>query len=258
MSNPVDVALAKALAASATAGILFENANSYNSELKFTFRRTLEGIHRLGSGLRILEIGSFTGVVAVALRLLGHDVTASDMPFVLEDPGVQTLLDSHSIPSLAADLAHHPFPVSDAAFDLIVFNEVLEHLNFNPIPLIREFHRILRCGGRVYCATPNLVAAKNRWLIMSGRSYINPVQCLLWNLDPGTGMSVGLHWREWSKAELVELYSICGFELEHHSFGLVTPNRSSSLRRSAVACMYRLVPSLLPNQVGVFRRKETV
>lgn len=258
MSDPINETLSSALAASAAAGIRFENAASYNRELEFTFRRTLENVHCLGGTLRILEIGSFTGVVSIALRLLGHEVTASDMPFVMEDPGVKELMQSHVIGTLPANLAEHPLPALDGTFDLIVFNEVLEHLNFNPIPLIRRFHRILAPSGRVYCATPNLLSAKNRWLMLRGHSYINPVQCLIRNLEPGTGMSVGLHWREWSKSELIELYTVCGFELECHSFGLVTPNRSNGLRRTAVASMYRLAPSLLPNQVGMFRRREKV
>ncbi len=253
-------ALQEALDASANAGISFENASRYNGALRHTFERTvthIEDLARRSRGtLHILEIGSFTGVVSVALKILGHDVTASDMPFVVSDFGVQELLRRYGIPAEAADLSQHPFPSGDARFDLIVFNEVIEHLNFNPIPLLKEFHRILKEDGRVYCATPNLASAKNRWLMLRGRSYINPVQHLIWNLEPGTGMSVGLHWREWSKPELIELYAACGFSLERHAFGLVAPNRSGPLRRIAVSLMYRIAPSLMPNQVAVFRRES--
>jgi SAM-dependent methyltransferase len=153
-----------------------------------------------------------------------------------------------------ANLAHSQLPVPDESFDLIVFNEVLEHLNFNPIPLLREFARVLVPGGKVYCATPNLASAKNRWLMMRGKSYINPVRDLVRNLTPNTGMSVGLHWREWSREEFVEVFSVAGLKMVSHRFTLVTPNRSKALRRTMVGLMYRFFPSLLPLQVGVFQK----
>ena len=39
---------------------------------------------------------------------------------------------------LPHDLSEDLVPVDDAAFDAIVFCEVLEHLNFNPLPFIGE------------------------------------------------------------------------------------------------------------------------
>lgn len=253
--------LQEAFDASANAGIGFENAAAYNEELRHTFERTVTGIENLAGrnrgALRILEIGSFTGVVSVALKIMGYDVTASDMPFILDDPGLKHLFDSHGIATLPANLRDYPFPALNNSFDLIVFNEVIEHLNFNPIPLLREFYRILKAEGRVYCATPNLVSAKNRWIMLRGNGYVNPVEHLQWNLNPHSSMSVGLHWREWTKSELIELYDVCGFDLERHAFGLVTPNRSGLIRKTAVSLMYRMMPSLLPNQVAIFRRKST-
>ncbi len=254
LTHSITSALQSAYDDSSAALIQFENSARYNQELRYTFERTVSEVSRLGSELRILEIGAFTGVVSVALKRLGHLVTASDMPFVIKDPALESLFAKDDILTLAADLSHMPFPVADASFDLIVFNEVLEHLNFNSIPLLREFHRILTPGGRVYCATPNLLSAKNRWLLLSGHSYINPVKDLLWNLEPGTGMSVGLHWREWSHAELVELFQVAGFDTETHHFGLSTPNCSGPVRKTLVSLMYHLAPSLMPNQVGVFRK----
>lgn len=243
-----------AIGDSGMAEIKFENAGRYNHELEHTFERTVRDVSLIGDRLRILEVGTFTGVVSISLSRLGHAVTASDMPFVVGDSGLKGLLGKCNVRVISADLSESRFPAPDGSFDLIVFNEVLEHLNFNPIPLLREFSRILVSNGRVYCATPNLVSAKNRWLLLRGFSYINPIQHLLWNLEPNTGMSVGLHWREWSKAELINLFRVSGFVLESHRFGLCTPNRSGLLRRSLVNLMYCAVPSLMPNQVGTFKR----
>jgi SAM-dependent methyltransferase len=255
-STVVAAAVKSACASSNAAGVRFETAVDYNTALGDTFLNTVSHIESLGpQRLRILEIGAFTGVVSLALKQLGHEVTASDMPFVIEDPGIRDLFARAGIPTLQADLSRPPFPVEAGSFDLIVFNEVLEHLNFNPIPLLRDFNRVLCNHGRIYCATPNLLAAKNRWLLASGRSYRDSVERLVWNLKPGTGMSVGLHWREWCKEELKELFDAASFEMEHHHFGLYASNRSGLFRKHLVALMYRLSPSLMPNQVAIFRKR---
>jgi SAM-dependent methyltransferase len=255
MRNRWDESLQTALKNSADAGILFENASVYNKELEFTYRRTIHDISQLEDTNHILEIGCFTGVIALALKSLGYQITASDMPFVLEDPGVSKMFLSNCVDRLPANLADYPFPARSESFDLIIFNEVIEHLNFNPIPLLREFHRILRKNGRIYCATPNLLSAKNRFLLLSGKSFGNPIQHLIRNLDPTSSMQIGLHWREYSKEELIQLFEYCNFKVERHNFGLVTPNRSKVFRKTLVAAMYRIAPWLMPNQVILSRKR---
>lgn len=238
-------------------GIRFENAEEYNRVLQPTFERTVTDTAALGSNLRVLEVGSFTGVVSLALQRLGHVVTASDVPFVVQDSGFIRMFADSGVKVVGANLNDLPFPAEDGSYDLIIFNEVLEHLNFNPLPLLKEFHRILAPDGRVYCATPNLLSAKNRWRIVCGLGYLNPVEHLIWNLTPGSGMSVGLHWREWTRAELIDLFNASGFSLESHRFGLTTCTGSRGLRGIAVKTLYALFPGLMPNQVGVFAKTPT-
>ena len=234
--------------------LIFENAERYNNALRYTFQRTFDDICRLGNRLSILEIGSFTGVVSVALKGCGNSVVATDMDFVINDPEIQKLFKEEGIAGHSINLTHGQLPFENDCFDLIVFNEVIEHLNFNSIPLLREFHRVLVKGGRVYCATPNLLSAKNVTRIVSRKGYLNPPSDFVWNLQPGTGMSVGLHWREWSREELIDLFKCVGFGCEWHKFGLVTPNKSKFPRSIAVKLMYKFFPSLMPNQVGLFKK----
>ena len=127
-------------------------------------------------------------------------------------------------------------------------------MNFNPIPLIKEFYRILRPCGLIYLAKPNLVCASNRVLMMKGKSFMNSVEHLRWNLQPETGMAVGLHWREWTKEELIELFSEAGLALRSHSYTLLSPNQSRFPRKQLVKAMYGLLPSLMPGQVAVFKK----
>jgi SAM-dependent methyltransferase len=52
-----------------------------------------------------------------------------------------------------ADLAE-PLPFDDEAFDGVVVKDVIEHLA-DPVAIVREVHRVLRRGGRVFASSPD-------------------------------------------------------------------------------------------------------
>lgn len=234
--------------------IKFEDSQRYNETLKQTFLRTFKDICEVVQDITVLEVSSFTGVVSVAMSNYGNRVVASDIDFVINDPAIVDFFDREKIQRFSVNLAEGHFPCKNCFFDLIVFNEVIEHLNFNPIPILKEFHRVLKPGGMVYCATPNLLSAKNIFQILCRKGYLNPPLHLVWNLQPESGMSVGLHWREWTREELVELFKIAGFSCVWHKYGLVTPNRSKFIRKLLVSILYKIFPGLMPNQVGLFSK----
>jgi len=52
-----------------------------------------------------------------------------------------------------------PLPFDDASFDGVVLKDVLEHVA-EPVSLVREVHRVLRPGGRVFASSPDA----QRWV----------------------------------------------------------------------------------------------
>jgi 2-polyprenyl-3-methyl-5-hydroxy-6-metoxy-1,4-benzoquinol methylase len=234
----------------------FEDGRGYDKKMANAYSRTVADIDKLGSKMEILEVGCFTGIVSASLSRLGHTVTGSDIPFVLRDEANLRFLVAEGVRPLAQDLIACAFDLPAESFDLIVFNEVLEHLNFNPIPLLREFRRLLKPGGLVYCATPNLSRIHARLNFVRGRSHANPVSDLIRNLQPETGMAVGLHWREWTRKELIELFSVSGFSLVEHRYDQVAPNIAPFPRKQMIRAMYKLFPAFCSHQVGVFKREE--
>jgi|GEM_PF-5559704 2-polyprenyl-3-methyl-5-hydroxy-6-metoxy-1,4-benzoquinol methylase len=232
----------------------FEDGNQYDSKMWLAYSRTVRDLEALGRNMKVLEIGAFTGIVSAALANLGHDVTASDIPFVLADERNAAFLRSEGVKTMPHDLSILPFPAPSSEFDLVVMNEVLEHLNFNPIPLLRELARVLKPGGLLYCATPNLSKVHSRLRLLRGQGIMNPISHLVLNLKPETGMSVGLHWREWTKDEMVQLFKKAGFSVKSHKYGVYTNNVSPFPRKQLIGLMYALAPSLMANQVGVFVR----
>jgi 2-polyprenyl-3-methyl-5-hydroxy-6-metoxy-1,4-benzoquinol methylase len=233
----------------------FENGIFYDSFMENAYSRTVSDVNKIGGNLKVIEFGCFTGIVSASMQRLGHQVTASDIDFVLSDPANSAFLESEHIATISHDLASSsPLPISSESFDLIIFTEVLEHLNCNPLPLISEFNRILKNSGFIYVATPNLASIYNRLCLAQGKSFMNPVEHLRWNLTPNSGMSVGLHWREYTKHELVDVFAECGFSLHHHYFTHLAENRSPFMRKHLIRLMYKIFPSLLPAQVAIFRK----
>src|ERR1700741_2375049 len=62
--------------------------------------------------------------------------------------------DEASEPDIRHDLNKYPYPFPDSSFDLAEAYHVLEHLD-RPFDAMREFHRILRPGGRLLVRVPH-------------------------------------------------------------------------------------------------------
>ena len=77
-------------------------------------------------------------------------------------------------------------------------------------------------------------------------------------LNPADGMSVGLHWKEYTKAELLVFFQLEGMHcVRHYYCRYVNRTTSSFLRRSLVGLVYRLFPSLMQCQVAIFAKDST-
>lgn len=79
------------------------------------------------------------------LKLYGIDLEEDHIRRI--PPGIYDQLLSDSATSL---------PFADASFDTIVAGELVEHIPAHELPvMLREFHRLLRPGGRLLLTTPN-------------------------------------------------------------------------------------------------------
>ena len=62
------------------------------------------------------------------------------------------------------DLERQPFPWLDSSVDLVIVNQVFEHLKNVWLPMSQVF-RVLRVGGRLIVSVPNLASFHNRVLL---------------------------------------------------------------------------------------------
>jgi 2-polyprenyl-3-methyl-5-hydroxy-6-metoxy-1,4-benzoquinol methylase len=102
---------------------------------------------------RLLDIGAYYGLIPGVAHRLGWSVAAVDVAPI---PGFSSL----RIPERKVECAEYnactdelPFPAE--SFDLVLLCEVLEHLQYSPMPMLREIHRVLRPGGSLFISTPN-------------------------------------------------------------------------------------------------------
>jgi SAM-dependent methyltransferase len=189
---------------------------AYLNNSKDSYVRTIRDVDGLfgqdRSRASILEIGSFLGAVSVALKRMGFNVSAVDIPEFHKSPALRALYERNGIPYAGLNLRTSRLPQESGSVDAVVMCEVLEHFNFNPLPVLQEINRVLKVGGFVYIGMPNQASLHKRINLLLGRSVHNSIDDFFKQLDRKDNMIVGLHWREYTMGETVEMIEKMGFE----------------------------------------------
>ncbi len=97
------------------------------------------------------------------------------------------------------------FPFEDATFDVVLFCEILEHLQLDPVRVILEIKRVLKPGGHLVLTTPNVARLENVARLIAGANVYDPYS--------GYG-AYGRHNREYARHDLWRLLDYCGFDIE--------------------------------------------
>ncbi len=173
---------------------------------------------------RVLEIGPFYGYTPFILQ------PKSSAYVVVEggDPAahpLEPLYRKREIAVRFVDLFETFGPVrnasaaldfDDSSFDTLLCWETMEHFNFNPVKLVREFFRVLRPGGRVCVTVPNRASLQNLATLLLGRMELHGIDLYFDTESYGVGGRPafwGHHWREYTAPELGHLFSRAGFTL---------------------------------------------
>ncbi|MCG3768977.1 MAG: Demethylmenaquinone methyltransferase [Nitrosomonadaceae bacterium] len=98
-------------------------------------------------GMKVLDYGCGTGVSLLEIEALGAEAYGIEA-----DPNVQQVIDKLGLRIHIGSLDDAPF--GGVLFDLIVLNQVLEHIP-NPETLLEKLRARLKPGGRVVLSFPN-------------------------------------------------------------------------------------------------------
>lgn len=152
------------------------------------------------SGGRLLDIGAspFSFILS---ELLGFQVTVADMAEHYRD-----ILTGRGIGYHHCDITEGHLPFEDKTFQVINFEEVMEHLPIDPRVYLREFRRALRDDGYLLLTTPNVACLKNRLRLALGFNY----SCMF---GPDAAGGFG-HIREYTWSEAAQILDSAGFRID--------------------------------------------
>jgi SAM-dependent methyltransferase len=116
---------------------------------------------------KFLDVGCWDGEFTSAYaKTLG---SSKDEAFGIDCfPALLEVAKQRGIRCQSHDLEIQGFPFEEAEFDVVICNQVMEHLKQIYLP-ISEIHRVLKPGGYAVISVPNLAALHNRLLLLMGR-----------------------------------------------------------------------------------------
>lgn len=118
------------------------------------------------SSLKLVDLGCHDGMLtrrmAEHLRVPLTNVTGLDINDKMVN-ACRRSFEAHQV-----DFEHDRLPCEDQTVDIVICNQVFEHVK-HIYWLLAEIHRVLRPGGTLIAGVPNLASFHNRLLLLSGR-----------------------------------------------------------------------------------------
>ena len=197
------------------------------------------------SGASILECGAIPLLMTAALSQLDFKVEGLDLAPQRFSAAITSLgLQVHQ-----CDIETEALPYESSSFEVVLFNELFEHLRVNPIFTLNQIHRVLEPGGLLLLSTPNLRSLRglrNLLIHNLGHSSSGDVFDQYSKLETLGHMG---HVREYTSREVADFLGRVGFRVDKviyrggHGTGLV-------------GVIERVAPSLRPFFTLVARKGE--
>lgn len=194
----------------------------------------------------VLEVGCGRGGFGLTLRsALGPQARIVGVEAMPEQAAVAS--DDHGFDAVATGYFPEALPEGEGPFDLVVFNDVLEHI-LEPEDLLRALHDHLSPGGRVLATIPSIQYAPVVWRLIRGR----------WDYaDIGTLDRT--HVRFFTRATMCEMFERAGYVVESctgtNSVGRFAASFPAPVRPFAKPLVRLLGDSQYVHFVIVARRK---
>jgi len=156
-----------------------------------------QGQYSVRPGELMLDIGCGSGLSLLEAQAMGAQVRG-----VEADPNVRRIADELGLQVHIGSLLDEPF--ASERFDLVVLNQVIEHVP-DPDQTLERLRTRLRPGGRVVLVFPNV---RSFWCRLSGARWIN------WH--------VPYHLHHFSRGDFTQMAARCGYRIR--TVRTITPN----------------------------------
>lgn len=159
------------------------------------------------TGLRVLDVGCGFATTSEEIQRRGNEVTG------IESSSEAVAVARTRIARVVEADLNDTDALGDAAFDVIIFADVLEHLPW-PLGVLRHYLRFLAPGGSVIISVPNVGLWSVRASLAAGRFHYQD-----------TGVLDRTHLRFFTRKSARELIERAGLSVERAAYnpGLVRP-----------------------------------
>lgn len=122
------------------------------------------------AGKDVLDFGAGTGHGSAQLADVARSVVGVDV----SNEAVAASRHAYDAPNLTfqsiAPVEDAPLPFADATFDVVVSNQVIEHVH-DPAAYLKECDRVLRPGGVLFVVTPDRTTRLYAWQVPWNRHH---------------------------------------------------------------------------------------
>ena len=196
---------------------------------------------------KILEVGSIPCHLTYCLKNMGYDITGIDI-----DPNrASQFIREKELKIIKCDIEFEKMPLKDNEFDLVMFNEVFEHLRINPILTLREINRIMKTNSILILTTPNLYSLEKIVFFNTGRGFNNPYE----EFNKLNTLGHAGHIREYSTKEIKQFLNNTGFKVlkvEYTDYGKI--KWRFNLKDIIKKNFHGTIPSLKTSQIIIAKK----
>ncbi|MCH7591750.1 MAG: class I SAM-dependent methyltransferase [Planctomycetes bacterium] len=195
-----------------------------------------------GSARSVLEVGSAPLFLTLTLKRAGYDVRGLD----LAPEDYSSLVEEHQLDIRKVDIERERIPFPDDSFDVVLFNEVFEHLRIDLIFTMSEVKRVLKPGGRLFLSTPNHRSLVGVWTLLWHHAGCHVCPDLYHEHEKIQTLGFMGHVREYTAREVSGFLTQIGLPTELVIYRYLNPHVRASFALKVRDAIERAVCSLVP------------
>lgn len=180
---------------------------------------------------RILECGAFPFLLTESLRKSGFNVAPVD----IDPTRCQAAVELIGGGCIKLDIESSQWPIETETFDLVLFNELFEHLRINPIRVMSEVMRVIKPGGKLLLSTPNLRSIRGIYNFLFKNLSFSCESSIYEQYAKLDAIGHMGHVREYTTAEVTTFLRRVGFDIQ------------TVIYRGQYGSRCRALTTLLPN-----------